>query len=81
MEKCQYDYEQKCTCAEDDNCGCDNSKFTNKQQMPVVCKSQDDNKSDEQTQFVLFIKKNIYKYSSILFEKQKIMLEFEESLP
>ena len=34
MIKCVYDYENSCTCAEDDKCGCD---YDNNMAHDVVC--------------------------------------------
>lgn len=34
MKKCVYDYENSCTCAEDDKCGCD---YDNNMAHDVVC--------------------------------------------
>jgi len=34
MEKCVYDYQNSCTCAEDDKCGCD---FDNNMAHDFAC--------------------------------------------
>ena len=34
MKKCVYDYENSCTCAEDDKCGCD---YDNNMAHDVAC--------------------------------------------
>lgn len=34
MKKCFYDYENSCTCAEDDKCGCD---YDNNMAHDVAC--------------------------------------------
>ena len=34
MEKCVYDYQNSCTCAEDDKCGCD---YDNNMDHDVSC--------------------------------------------
>jgi len=34
MEKCVYDYQNSCTCAEDDKCGCD---FDNNMAHDFTC--------------------------------------------
>ena len=43
MKKCQYDYEKKCTCAEDDNCGCD---YSNNMKHPIRCEVKLPNSPD-----------------------------------
>ena len=34
MKKCFYDYQNSCTCAEDDKCGCD---YDNNMEHDVAC--------------------------------------------
>lgn len=38
MKKCVYDYQNSCTCAEDDKCGCD---FDNNMAHDVSCHFED----------------------------------------
>ena len=48
MKKCVYDYQNICTCAEDDKCGCD---FDNNMARGVSCEIEEKNTStDKKTQ-------------------------------
>ena len=43
MIKCKYDYEDKCDCADDDNCGC---SYPNNMPHDVECKGENYSLSD-----------------------------------
>ncbi len=45
MKKCVYDYQNSCTCAEDDKCGCD---FDNNMAHDVSCHFEQDIKKPQQ---------------------------------
>lgn len=56
MKKCIYDYQNRCACAEDDNCGCD---YDNNMTHDVTCHIiKNTEKSDQKKDIIKTSKKN-----------------------
>ena len=60
MKKCVYDYQNSCTCAEDDKCGCD---YDNNMAHDVACEFEEQKNLKNHVQKIQHIMKHENKNS------------------